>query len=87
MNYIDPSFIMRSIPVNAGDRVNTSFLGKYAVHAAMAGKTGMMFVQVKSNLVHLLLELVTIKRHVFYTQSAYLHAQCRQQIKIFLKNG
>lgn len=43
MKFIDPSYIIRSVPANANDRVYCGFLGQYAVHrAAMAGKTDMV---------------------------------------------
>ncbi len=74
MKYIDPSYIVRSIPANAGDRVYCSFLGQHAVHAAMAGKTGMVVAQVKSSMVHLPLELITDKRRTLNTRSDYFNA-------------
>jgi len=39
IKYIDPSYMIRSLPANANDRVFCSFLGRDAVHAGMAGKT------------------------------------------------
>ncbi len=74
MKYIDPSYIVRSIPANAGDRVYCSFLGQNAVHAAMAGKTGMVVAQVKSSMVHLPLELITGKRRILNIRSDYFNA-------------
>jgi 6-phosphofructokinase 1 len=71
MKFIDPSYIIRSIPANAGDRVYCGFLGQNAVHAAMAGKTGMVVSQLKSSMVHLPLELVTTKRRNLNVQSDY----------------
>jgi 6-phosphofructokinase 1 len=40
VKYIDPSYIIRSVPANAGDAIFCDTLGRHAVHAAMAGKTG-----------------------------------------------
>ena len=37
IRYIDPSYIIRSVPANVSDRIYCGFLGQYAVHAAMAG--------------------------------------------------
>lgn len=71
LKFIDPSYIIRSVPANAGDRVYCGFLGQHAVHAAMAGKTGMVVTQLKSSMVHLPLELVTVKRRTLNTRSAY----------------
>ena len=74
IKYIDPSYIIRSIPATAGDRVYCSFLGQHAVHAAMAGKTGMVVAQVKSSMVHLPLGLITDKRRTLNTRSDYFNA-------------
>lgn len=59
---IDPSYIIRSIPANANDRVYCGFLGQHAVHAAMAGRTNMVVAKLQDRFVHLPLELVTSKR-------------------------
>jgi len=42
IRYIDPSYIIRSVPANVDDRLYCANLGQNAVHAAMAGKTGML---------------------------------------------
>lgn len=62
MKYIDPSYIIRSVPANANDKVYCGFLGQYAVHAAMAGRTDMVVGKIQDRYVHLPLELVTRKR-------------------------
>ena len=62
IKYIDPSYIIRSVPANANDRVYCGFLGQHAVHAAMAGRTGMVVAKLMDRFVHLPLELVTLKR-------------------------
>lgn len=71
MKFIDPSYIIRSVPANAADRVYCGFLGQQAVHAAMCGKTGMVITHLKSCMVHLPLELVTSKRRTLNTESDY----------------
>lgn len=71
IKFIDPSYIIRAVPANAADRVYCSFLGQQAVHAAMAGKTGMVVTHLKSSMVHLPLELVAMKRRVLNTHSDY----------------
>jgi 6-phosphofructokinase 1 len=62
IKFIDPSYIIRSVPANANDRVYCGFLGQNAVHAAMAGKTGMVVSRLQSRYVHVPLELVTMSR-------------------------
>ncbi len=42
VKYIDPSYIIRSNPANANDSFFCLQMGQNAVHAAMAGKTGMI---------------------------------------------
>ncbi|WCL47549.1 ATP-dependent 6-phosphofructokinase [Leptospira sp. GIMC2001] len=42
LKYIDPSYIIRSVPANADDSVFCGFLAQNAVHAAMCGKTNMV---------------------------------------------
>ena len=58
LKYIDPSYIVRSVPANAQDSVYCSRLAQGAVHAAMAGKTGMLVGRWHNSFVHLPLELV-----------------------------
>ncbi|MDO5537130.1 MAG: ATP-dependent 6-phosphofructokinase, partial [Desulfovibrionaceae bacterium] len=62
LKYIDPSYMVRSVPAAANDKVYCGFLGQYAVHAAMAGKTGLVVAQIQSRYVHMPLELVTWER-------------------------
>jgi 6-phosphofructokinase 1 len=42
LKYIDPSYMLRGVPANAMDAVFCDELARYAVHAAMAGKTDVM---------------------------------------------
>jgi len=58
LKYIDPSYIVRSVPANAQDNVYCSRLAQAAVHAAVAGKTGMLVGRWHGSFVHLPLELV-----------------------------
>jgi 6-phosphofructokinase 1 len=52
LKYIDPSYIIRSLPANANDHVFCGFLGRGAVHAGMAGKTKMLFSTWNNQYVH-----------------------------------
>ncbi|MDQ7836488.1 MAG: ATP-dependent 6-phosphofructokinase [Humidesulfovibrio sp.] len=74
IKFIDPSYIIRSVPANANDRVYSGFLGQNAVHAAMAGKTGMVVSRLQSRYVHVPLELVTSKRKMLNIDSDYWRA-------------
>lgn len=59
LKYIDPSYIIRSVPAAPEDRIFCLNLGRHAVHAAMAGKTGMVVARWHQSYVHLPMSLVT----------------------------
>lgn len=69
LKYIDPSYMIRSVPANANDRLYCGFLGQHAVHAAMSGKTGMVVARIMDKFVHLPLELVTRQRRTLSRRS------------------
>ncbi|NNF99586.1 MAG: ATP-dependent 6-phosphofructokinase [Desulfobacteraceae bacterium] len=62
LKYIDPSYIIRSLPANANDSVFCGFLGRDAVHAGMAGKTGLIIGHWNNHFVHVPMELSCVKR-------------------------
>jgi len=64
LKYIDPSYIIRSVPADAGDSLYCELLGQYAVHAGMAGKTGMVVGLFKNEYVHLPLRATSSRRKV-----------------------
>ncbi len=59
IKYIDPSYMIRSVPSNASDSIYCAVLGQYAVHAGMAGKTGMLVGLFRGEYVHFPLRYVT----------------------------
>ena len=59
LKYIDPSYIIRSIPANAMDSEFCLALGQSAVHAGMAGRTQTLIGFLNRHFVHLPLELAT----------------------------
>jgi len=59
LKYIDPSYIIRSVPASPQDNVYCSRLAQNAVHAAMAGKTGMLVGRWHGTFIHLPLDVVT----------------------------
>lgn len=71
LKYIDPSYIIRSVPANASDCVYCGFLGQNAMHAAMAGKTNMVVSRLQGSFINLPLDLVTQKRRKMNTSSNY----------------
>jgi len=70
IRYIDPSYIIRSVPANVEDRIYCGFLGQYAVHAAMAGKTGIMISHINDQFVH-----VPLKEAVKRRKQVNLHSR------------
>ena len=62
IKYIDPSYMIRSLPANANDQVFCNFLGRNAVHAAMAGKTKVLVGHWNNHFVHIPMELSAGKR-------------------------
>jgi 6-phosphofructokinase 1 len=62
LKYIDPSYIIRSIPANAHDSAFCLLLGQNAVHAGMAGRTNMVVGYWKQEFTHLPIRLAVSKR-------------------------
>ena len=62
LKYIDPSYMIRSLPANANDHVYCSFLGRDAVHAGMAGKTKLLIGHWNNQFVHLPMSASSGKR-------------------------
>eukprot|EP00878_Enallax_costatus_P026524 GHUV01028469.1.p1 GENE.GHUV01028469.1~~GHUV01028469.1.p1 ORF type:complete len:186 (+),score=52.02 GHUV01028469.1:425-982(+) len=53
VKYIDPSYIIRSIPTTSNDRIYCKVLGQGAVHGAFAGYTGFTVGLVNTHYVYL----------------------------------
>ena len=62
LKYIDPSYMIRSLPANSNDHVYCTFLGRDAVHAGMAGKTNMIIGHWNDHFVHVPMPLTAGKR-------------------------
>jgi 6-phosphofructokinase 1 len=62
IKYIDPSYMIRSLPANANDSVFCGFLGRDAVHAGMAGKTKLVIGHWNNHFVHLPMEATAGRR-------------------------
>ena len=52
LKYLDPSYYIRSVPANVYDRFLCDQMARNAVHAAMAGKTGVMIGSASDHIVH-----------------------------------
>ncbi|MEI8344532.1 MAG: 6-phosphofructokinase, partial [Candidatus Omnitrophota bacterium] len=62
IKYIDPSYIIRSIPANGYDKVYCVRLGQVAVHAAMSGNTEMVVGAHHGYMVYLPMALIAKER-------------------------
>jgi len=62
LKYIDPSYMIRSVPASPQDRIYCMRLGQAAVHAGMAGKTGMIVARWHSVYVHVPIAVATSAR-------------------------
>ncbi len=62
LKYIDPSYMIRSVPASTQDRIYCMRLGQAAVHAAMSGKTGLVVARWHSTYVHLPVGVATSAR-------------------------
>lgn len=74
LKVIDPSYIVRAVPANTADSVYCGFLGRLAVHAGLAGKTGLMIGYVNDHFVHVPLPLVVRERKRIDIASDYWQA-------------
>ena len=59
MRYIDPSYLIRSSKANAEDSILCDLFARNAVHAAMAGKTGLVIGYLHDKFIHVPIELLT----------------------------
>ncbi len=59
LKYIDPSYAIRSVPANAQDNFFCQHLAQHAVHAGMAGKTGVLVGRWHCSYVHIPIPFVT----------------------------
>jgi len=58
MRYFDPSYQVRSCPANCEDAVICDLFARHAVHAAMAGKTGVVIGFHHERFIHVPIELL-----------------------------
>lgn len=68
IKYIDPSYMVRAVPANAHDAIYCIQLAQNAVHAGMAGKTGMIIGQWNGQFTHVPIALATSRRKVLSTE-------------------
>jgi 6-phosphofructokinase 1 len=74
IRYIDPSYIIRSVPADAEDAMLCDLFARHAVHAAMAGKTGLIIGLLHDMFIHAPIELVVSRKKRLSPDSATWHA-------------
>ncbi len=62
MRYFDPSYHVRSGPANSEDSILCDLFARNAVHAAMAGKTGLVIGLLHDEFIHVPIELLAGRR-------------------------
>jgi 6-phosphofructokinase 1 len=63
LKYIDPSYMIRSRPANPSDSMYCAQLARMAVHAGMAGKSGLVVGRWNGLFTHVPIPLVTSRRN------------------------
>jgi 6-phosphofructokinase 1 len=58
IRYFDPSYQIRSRPANCEDALLCDLFARHAVHAAMAGKTGLVIGFLHERFIHVPIELL-----------------------------
>ncbi|MCL1856834.1 MAG: ATP-dependent 6-phosphofructokinase [Kiritimatiellaeota bacterium] len=62
VKYFDPSYSIRSVPAQGTDAIHCYMLARYAVHAAMAGRTNCVIGAMHSHFSHVPIALATKER-------------------------
>jgi 6-phosphofructokinase 1 len=62
LRYFDPSYQVRSVPANCEDAILCDLFARNAVHAAMAGKTGVVVGFLHERFIHVPIELLAERR-------------------------
>ncbi len=74
LRYFDPSYVIRSVPADAEDSVLCDLFARNAVHAAMAGKTGLIIGLLHDQFIHVSIELLTREKKRINPNGSMWHA-------------
>ena len=58
LRYFDPSYQIRGCPANNEDALLCDRMARHAVHAAMAGKTGLVISYLNNQFVHVPISII-----------------------------
>ncbi len=62
MRYFDPSYLIRSVPADAEDSIICDLFARNAVHAALAGKTGLVIGLMHDTFIHVPMEMLAARK-------------------------
>lgn len=74
LRYFDPSYEVRSCPANCEDALLCDLYARHAVHAAMAGKTGIVIGLLHERFIHVPIELLAKKTKRLDPTTGWWHA-------------
>jgi 6-phosphofructokinase 1 len=74
LRYFDPSYQVRSCPANSEDALLCDLYARHAVHAAMAGKTGIVIGFLHECFIHVPIELLANKTKRLNPTTGWWHA-------------
>ncbi len=74
LRYFDPSYEVRSCPANCEDAMLCDLFARHAVHAAMAGKTGIVIGFLHEKFIHVPIELLAKKAKRIDPTTGWWHA-------------
>ena len=74
MRYFDPSYVIRSRHTNCEDSILCDLYARHAVHAAMAGKTGLVIGQLHDTFIHVPVEALTAQKKQLDPGGGWWHA-------------
>ena len=74
LRYFDPSYLIRSVPADAADAMLCDLYARNAVHAAMAGKTGLVIGYLHDQFIHVPIELLATQKKCLDPDGMAWHA-------------
>jgi len=74
LRYLDPSYVVRSVPADAEDSILCDLFARNAVHAGMAGRTGLVIGLIHDKFVHVPIELVVREKKRLNPNGGLWHA-------------
>lgn len=74
MRYFDPSYVIRSRPANCEDSILCDLYARHAVHAAMAGKTGLVIGYLHDSFIHVPVEALVAQKKQLDPGGGWWHA-------------